>query len=42
MQYVNEYYIKENNTTLVLGKIVNLFVKDEIIDKDGHLDLGKA
>jgi flavin reductase (DIM6/NTAB) family NADH-FMN oxidoreductase RutF len=42
MQYVNEYYIKENNTTLVLGKIINLFVKDEIIDKDGHLDLGKA
>ena len=33
MQYVNEYYIKENNTTLVLGKIVNLFVKDEIINK---------
>ena len=42
MQYVNEYYIKENNTTLVLGKIVNLFVKDEIIDKDGYLNLGKA
>jgi hypothetical protein len=42
MQYVNEYYIKENNTTLVLGKIVNLFVKDEIIHKDGYLNLGKA
>jgi len=42
MQYVNEYYIKENNTTLVLGKIVNLFVKDEIIEKDGYLNLCKA
>ena len=42
MQYVNEYYIKENNTTLVLGKIINLFVKDEIIEKDGYINLGKG
>ena len=42
MQYVNEYYIKENNTTLVLGKIMNLFVKDEIIEKDGYINLGKG
>ena len=42
MQYVNEYYIKENNTTLVLGKIINLFVKDDIIEKDGYINLGKG
>lgn len=42
MQYVSEYYIKENNTTLVLGKIVNLYVENKIIDKDGYLNLGKA
>ena len=42
MQYVSEYYIKENNTTLVLGKIINLFVKDEIIEKDGYINLGKG
>ncbi|MDA9356949.1 flavin reductase [Flavobacteriaceae bacterium] len=42
MKYVSEYYIKENNTTLVLGKIVNLFIIDEIIDKDGYLNLAKA
>ena len=29
-------------STLVLGKIVNLFVKDEIIEKDGYLNVGKA
>ena len=42
MSYVEEYHIKANNTILLVGKIETLYVPDEILDKDGFLNLSKA
>ncbi len=42
MEYVNEYKIEENGTILVLGKIKELFVNNELIHPDGFVDLAKA
>lgn len=42
MEFVNEYDIAENNTTLVIGKIIDLFVNEDILQKDGYLNIGKA
>ncbi|SEQ95186.1 NADH-FMN oxidoreductase RutF, flavin reductase (DIM6/NTAB) family [Hyunsoonleella jejuensis] len=42
MAYVEEYDIKANNTILVIGKIVGLYVNDYLIEKDGFINLSKA
>ncbi|PWH82749.1 flavin oxidoreductase [Algibacter marinivivus] len=42
MQYVEEYDIKTNNTILVVGKIVGLYVNDNLIEDDGFINLSKA
>jgi len=42
MQFVEEYEIKANNTILVVGKVVGLYVNDNLIEKDGFIDLSKA
>ena len=42
MQYVEEYEIKANNTILVIGKVVGLYVKDALIESDGFINLSKA
>ncbi|WP_298536937.1 flavin reductase [uncultured Algibacter sp.] len=42
MQYVEEYNIKANNTTLVVGKIIGLYVNNELIEEDGLINLPKA
>lgn len=41
-EYVNEYFLEENNCILVICKITDVFLKPEILHKDGWLDLGKA
>jgi len=42
MEYVEEYDINANNTILVIGKIVGLYVNDYLIEKDGFINLSKA
>jgi flavin reductase (DIM6/NTAB) family NADH-FMN oxidoreductase RutF len=41
-KYLNEYYIKENDTILVVASIEHLFFDEEIQNKDGWLQLDKA
>ncbi|MDG1729794.1 MAG: flavin reductase [Algibacter sp.] len=42
MQFVEEYDIKANNTILVIGKIIGLYVNDNLIENDGFINLSKA
>ncbi|WP_179346478.1 flavin reductase family protein [Winogradskyella ursingii] len=42
MEYVEEYPIKANNTILIVGKIKQLFIQDNLLEKDGFIDLSKA
>lgn len=42
MEFVEEYAIKANSTILVIGKIVGLYVNDNLIEKDGFINLSKA
>ncbi|GAA4806452.1 flavin reductase [Litoribaculum gwangyangense] len=42
MKFVEEYDIKANNTILVIGKIIGLYVKDILIEDDGFVNLSKA
>jgi hypothetical protein len=42
MRYVEEYPIKANNTILVIGKIEKLYVPDNLIEKDGFINLAKG
>lgn len=42
MQYVEEYDIKANNTILVIGKIIGLYINNELIEDDGFINLSKA
>ena len=40
--YVNEYFIEEHQCRLIIGQIEHLLAEDDIIEKDGFLDLSKA
>lgn len=42
MKYVEEYHIKTNDTILVIGKIKKLYVEDDLIEKDGFINLSKG
>ncbi|MGY6650185.1 flavin reductase family protein [Wenyingzhuangia sp. IMCC45574] len=42
MKYVNEYKIEENGTILVIGEIQQLYVREDLIHKDGFVDLAKG
>jgi len=42
MQFVEEYDIKANNTILVVGKVVGLYINNNLIGNDGFVDLTKA
>jgi len=42
MEFVEEYDIKANNTILVVGKVIGLYVNDNLIKKDGFIDLAEA
>lgn len=42
MEFVEEYDIKANNTLLVIGKIVGLYVNDNLLEADGFINLSKA
>lgn len=42
MKYEEEYYIKANNTILLLGAVEHLFIEDNLVQEDGFVDLAKA
>ncbi len=42
MKYVSEYYIKENDTILLIGEIKELFLNDDLLENDGFINLSKA
>ena len=41
-KYLNEYYIKENDTIHVIASIENLFFQEDLEHKDGWLQLDKG
>ena len=42
MKFIEEYHIKSNNVIHIIAEIKNLFVKDDILNEDGFLDLAKG
>lgn len=42
MEYVEEYPIKANDTILLIGKIKKLYIKDDLLEKDGFINLSKG
>lgn len=41
-KYINEYYIKENNTIHIIASIEKLYFNEDLKHKDGWLQLDKA
>ena len=41
-KFINEYYIKENDCSIIVASINDLFVEKEIIKEDGWLQLDKG
>ena len=39
LEYVEEYFIKANQTVMIIGKVVELILPDESLDEYGNLDL---
>ena len=42
MRFVEQYHIKSNNVIHIIAEIINLYVKDDILQEDGFLDLAKG
>ena len=42
MKFIEEYHIKSNNVLHIIAEITNLYVNDDIIEKDGFIDLSRA
>ena len=42
MKFIEEYHIKSNNVIHIISEIKNLYVKDDILNEDGFLDLAKG
>ena len=40
--YLNEYHIEENDTLMIVGQIEHIFIQNEILEKDGWLQLEKG
>ncbi|WP_348716583.1 flavin reductase family protein [Tenacibaculum sp. 190130A14a] len=41
MRFLEEYHIKANDTILVLGEVVDLYIEESMLSKDGFLNLSK-
>ena len=41
-KYINEYYIKENDSVLIIASIENLFFDEKVLHKDNWLQLDRA
>jgi len=42
MKYVEEYSIKANNTILIVGEVQDLYFSENLIQKDGFIDLSQG
>jgi len=42
MKYIEEYYIKANNTKLVIGEIQGLYIEENLLEDDGFINLSKG
>lgn len=42
LRFIDEHYIKQNDTRLILGEIEYLYVEDHLISSDGFIDLSKG
>jgi flavin reductase (DIM6/NTAB) family NADH-FMN oxidoreductase RutF len=42
LQFEEEHFIKANDTILVIGKVLHAYLEDDLIGKDGSVDLEKA
>lgn len=42
MKYVEEYAIKANDTILIIGEILDLFINDDLLEEDGFINLSKG
>jgi len=42
MQFVEEHYIETNETRLVIGEIMELYLKEDLLGADGFVDLSKG
>lgn len=42
MKYLEEYDIKANNTKLIIGEIQGLYVKENLLENDGFINLSKG
>ncbi len=42
LEYVEEYHIKANQTILIIGKVIELYLPDDCLDDKGNLDLDRA
>lgn len=42
LEYEEEYHIKANQTTLIIGKVIELFLPEDCLDDKGNLDLNRA
>ena len=41
-RYLNEYQIKENNTSIIIGQIEHIFIEEEMLLEDGWVQLDKG
>jgi flavin reductase (DIM6/NTAB) family NADH-FMN oxidoreductase RutF len=42
MRYIEEYEVESNGTILIIGEIVDLYLKEDLLEKDGFIDLSKG
>ena len=42
MKYLEEYFIKANETILLLGEIQSVYIENDLLDKDGFVNLSKG
>jgi flavin reductase (DIM6/NTAB) family NADH-FMN oxidoreductase RutF len=42
LEFVEEYHIKANQTTMIIGKVIELFLPEDCLDEKGNLDLNRA
>lgn len=42
MEFREEIPIKLNDTRMIIGEVMHVFIPDEIMNEEGYLDLGKA
>lgn len=42
MKYVEEHYVSSNGTLLVIGEMLDLYLRDDLLEEDGFVNLAKG